>query len=145
MVKNKYIFSLHPEHALTIIDIIKNLNLTNKALIRYPKLLYYDLDDLRSLLYHFKQYDITSEMIESCYQIFHLSSGEFKRRVEHILSNPFTLVYQTHPRFLMLVRDYHIILPRIRYLQEKNLKFATIHTLTTFQNYLELLDFAITL
>ncbi|XP_001601474.2 uncharacterized protein LOC100117152 [Nasonia vitripennis] len=139
MIKNKYIFSLHPENALSVIDMIKSFNLPNKTLLRYPKLFYYDLDDLRTLLYYFKQYNITPQMIQSCYQIFHLSSAEFKRRVEHILSNPFTLVYQTHPRFLVLVRDYHIILPRIRYLQEKNLKFATIYTLTTFHNYLEIL------
>lgn len=109
-----------------------------KVILRYPKLLQYDLVELESLLSSFKNYEITGQMIQSAPEIFHLDTNDFNNRIESLKSNPFTLVYQKHPRFLILVRDFNISLPRIKYLQEKNLKHATIHTLTTFHNYIEL-------
>lgn len=104
---------------------------------RYPRLLEYDPEDLHILVSHFKNYKISNKMIKTTPEIFQLTSSEFKRRVDYLIENPFTLVFRKHTQFLSLVRKFHIILPRVRYLQENNYKFATIYSLTTFHNYVE--------
>ena len=130
---------LHPDQGKIVLQMLKEYfgDLTPNLLKKYPKIIEYDVYDLEIFLSYLKELEVEPSWAAANYAIFHLCSAEFKRRVNNLLNNPFTVVYKKHPRFLSLIKDYYIILPRIRYLQEKNLKFTTIHSLTTYHNPIE--------
>ena len=73
-------------------------------------------------------------MVQRRPKIFSLSSTEFKKRMEFLLNNPYTLFFQNHTRFLTLVVEFSIVIPRITYLEKNKLKYASIQSLTTFHN-----------
>lgn len=138
-MKNRFLYGLHHGQAQAIVDILQTdlkdvpLNILHKA----PNILKYNVLEFQTLMRMFKKYEITAEMVQKCPSIFVLKPDEFLRRVEYVLKNQFTLIYHRHPKFLTLVKLYYVILPRVRYLEEKKLKYATIYSLTTFHNYLE--------
>ncbi|XP_014219654.1 uncharacterized protein LOC106647666 [Copidosoma floridanum] len=135
-----WLLAHHPDHGLKVINALEN-NFKEldvyKVISRCPKVINYDIGELNSLITYMNKHGITGQMIQSAPEVFNLSSTEFMGRMETLMKNPFTLVYKKHPRFLLLVRDYQISLPRIKYLQEQNIKYASIHSLTTFHNYLD--------
>ncbi|XP_014225284.1 uncharacterized protein LOC106651351 [Trichogramma pretiosum] len=135
----RWLFSHHPSQSDAVIDVLKNdyPDLSLDILKKYPRLLDCNVEDLRKLIAYFKEYDITPNMVWCTHYIFYVSSVEFKRRMEFLSQNPYTLHLMKHPKFLTLVRDFHTILPRIKFLQEKNFKYASINSLTTFHNYSE--------
>lgn len=136
---NPWILTLHPRQAESIVNILKTElpDVSLNIITRYPRLLEYDPDDLLTVISYFNLYKITNRMIETTPQVFKLTSNEIKRRIENLLDNPFTLVFKKHRQFLLLVINFHIILPRLRFLEENNYKFATIYSLTTFHSYAE--------
>lgn len=140
-MKNRWMYGLHYDHAKAIVDILQNdlkevpLNILHKV----PNIFRHSVQDVQTFISLFQMYEITGEMIKHCREIFNLNPSEFHRRIVKVLSNPLTAVFHKHPKFLTLVKHYYIILPRLRYLEYKKFKYATVHSLTTFHNYLELL------
>lgn len=131
----------HPEYALMVADIVKleYENLDFKEVVKkYPRVLLIDISDLKRFLKYFRQYDIRPEMIHAFPKIFSLKPNVFVNRIEQLHKMPYTLVYKNHPKFLLLVANFNILEKNIPYLQNKNVKFATITSLTTYSNIEEM-------
>lgn len=140
ILKHFWLLGHHPSHASSILKVlttqVNNLNVV-EIVHKLPRILKKDRKNLSETLRYFKKEGITTEMMQSIPEIFHLSTSEIKKRIAALMEIPMIYVLRKHSRFLLLVSDYHIVVPRIRYLEKENMNVATIHTLTTYKNYYE--------
>lgn len=137
-----WLFSLHPDQLHITYNLVAEIGKerTTKIVQRYPPIFEHNLEDLKIIVSFLKDYVGVSKAtsISSIISIFRTTSDELKRRFDYLSKNKFTQDFLKHPKFINLIVLYHSILPRLRYLEEKNLQYATIWSLTSFTpNYHE--------
>ncbi|KAJ8684107.1 hypothetical protein QAD02_019899 [Eretmocerus hayati] len=130
--ENISLLQYHPEYAESVVKILQDEFKDDalKILRKYPSILKSDPENLRKLIHTLKKYELTSNIFSYGLQIFKMDAKELVRRVEYLLHNPYTLVFQKHRNFMSLVKCLPLIIPKLNYLQARNHKFTTIHTLT---------------
>ncbi|XP_058801133.1 transcription termination factor 5, mitochondrial isoform X2 [Phymastichus coffea] len=136
------LLSRHPDQLQIIYNLVTEIANERAQLIaiQYPPMFEHNLDDFKIIVSFLKKHVNHPEKIATCHmiRIFQITSDELKRRFDYFSKNYYTQNLVNHPKFINLISLYHSVLPRLRYLEEQNLQYATIQSLTTYKaNYHE--------
>ncbi|KAJ8926777.1 hypothetical protein NQ314_020827 [Rhamnusium bicolor] len=134
----KYGYLLHnfPNYTKTVLKDFPNLAGADmkKAMRQYPKLIMTSPTNILKIYGILKEFNIEDEIIRKQMNIFHMSPETVKLRLEEINHSPDFKVLLKHPRVLSLVVHHNRAKSRLSFLQQLQLKCASLIVLGTHRN-----------
>ncbi|CAH1176044.1 unnamed protein product [Phaedon cochleariae] len=136
ILKYGYILHSFPAYTQTTLTDLSNLAGANmrQAMLSYPKLFMTDPKNIIKIYGILKEFDIPDEIIRKQMNIFHMSPETVKLRLQEIEKSPDLKVLFSHPRILKLIVHHNRTKSRLSFLQQLQLRCATLSILKTDQN-----------
>ncbi|KAJ8961175.1 hypothetical protein NQ318_008856 [Aromia moschata] len=136
ILKYGYILHNYPTYPKTVLNDFPNLAGVDMriAMRQYPKLMMTSPKNILKIYGILKQFDIADEVIRKQMNVFHMSPETVQLRLEGIQSSSDLRVLLKHPRILSLVVHHNRAKSRLSFLQQLQLKCASLIILGTGVN-----------
>ncbi|KAG5868528.1 hypothetical protein JTB14_032275 [Gonioctena quinquepunctata] len=136
IVRYGYLLHNHPTYTKTTLRDIPDLAGMDmrKAMKQYPKLIMTPTKNIIKIYGILKEFNIPDETISNQANIFHMSPETVRYRLEEIEKSPDLRVLLCHPRILKLVVHHNRAKSRLSFLQQLQLKCASLYVLKTDTN-----------
>ncbi|CAG9854185.1 unnamed protein product [Phyllotreta striolata] len=137
IIKHGYLLANCPSYTETTLRDLGDLAGMNmrQAMWQYPKLIMTPPRNIIKIYGILKEFDISDEIIRKQPNVFHMSPETVKLRLQEIEKCPDMKILFQHPKFLALVVHHNRAKTRLDFLQQSQLRCATLSILKTNVRY----------